>query len=239
MAGALAKPERALDAMEALDDKLPPECGGWRELNKYERAALAFAEYGKENDLSGVFVAMESLMRHPAILAGCSFCHGGLVPQHMTDILRLIYDARRFVDPEHPGRCSKLKSFFGLSGYKSYVRAVKKKTATRSHLAGLGWLISPYRVRLPGLFDYKDPGAFLFRRHQEIYNRIKRAHSDENAALRATWETTQLFLDWIWRLWLAKVNGEALRPELFLRETGEQESFKTFIEKINIAFDKL
>lgn len=160
-------PARVLRLMDEV--RIPGSCGGWHELD--------------DNDLNIYFMAAQTelvspenedqvdyyLRKHPAY-AALTF-----IPTHnkfaALDLLNHILDPRWFVDPAHPDRTSRLRSYLGLRPEvmeKVFLGQPKSKQENRAKLVLNTWSTGDYSSA-----DINNPASFLMRTVRDAEDREK------------------------------------------------------------------
>ena len=230
-------PEYILGRMEEIPSDAG--AGGWRKLEEPEACALVLGTCppptGKISDSFGLQTkTLECLCMHPLVRTGGAFVHGGVIPLSFLSLMIYIYDIRRFNDT------SGMKSFFRLDNPNMLIRFFKQKQATtstvRPSLMFAGWYCSPFR-NLPEEMLCKVPQAFLFRDYFDLRRRYEAKYDGQEAQWMAKWRITVRFMNFIRMLWNTGVSGRAFDPGRFFRREDEVESFRAYINKLDLGLD--
>lgn len=221
-------PDYMLETMDgSAQMKVPPNVGGFRPLTTPEESALylgiaPFDSYGT----SPLFI--KNLTLHPTVGSGIAFAFGGDISDALVKMLAFIYDIRRFVDPEHPTRNSRLKSFFKLATPKPLVQflgsQIVDELTARPSMAMLGWYLHPYHQMSREEHD-ANPAAFLFRDAQVYLDEYSKLYSIDEARPLALWKTTNRFLMFTKMMWVAGVSDNPFVPERFFKRQDESDAF--------------
>ena len=230
----LHKPEYMLDQM---DEKVPigADKGGWRALTDPEAYALIIGTcpppVGNLASLSGLQSAvLESLNLHPFLKAGGDFCHSGVVPLSLLNLMIYIYDINRF------GSFDEMLKFFRLDKPDSLMRFFEQKQATpdtvRPSLVFLAWFASPFRTLQTEILQ-EIPCAFLFIDYMEFWKVYKFKNDEQTSEYLSLWEVTRRFLFFVFSLWKAGVSGEKEYLEKLFARPSEVKAFREYINKID------
>ena len=239
------KPEEVLDQMGQV--KAEPNAGGFRPISDFELTALKYAYHGEGMELSK---APEGFLRlidnHPLVRGGVGFAYvHAALPVALLNLMMVIYDIRRFNDPENPGRYSRLRKFFRLSSPQAMLQLHKQlssageldETGKRIQLVIQAWMGQEYAFSQPNDLD-NIPSAFLFR---HMYERRKSYMSSgveqTRAHIMGCWRANLKFLGFIRSLWLCKVEGSKFEPQKFFNKECEVESFLQYIKKTDKLLD--
>jgi hypothetical protein len=180
-------PAAVLLAIHQIDADAPSR-GGWHRLGCGEAAAYAMADqlaHGRS-----VQECMPQLEAHPAYPA-LSFITR-LDESAVVRLVAAILDPRWFIDPNHPDRAGRLKSYLGLD---SLVARGSTSRRDRRQQVMAAWRSGEPRI------DPTAPGDFLWRYWGGCYWR------EQNHA-RADLATARHFLDFLRWSWL-----DALHPQ--------------------------
>ena len=238
-------PESVLDCMGKI--KAAPSAGGFRRLTEPEFTALSYASQGDGMQLAQ---APESFLRlidsHPLIKGGVGFAYNhAALPVALLNIMMIVYDIRRFNDPEHPGRYSRLKMFFRLGSPQALFKLHAKQSAgselteteNRIQLVIQAWMGQEYAFMQPADLE-KVPNAFLFRHMYAKKKKYMETGMDATKAqLMGCWRANLKFLSFIRALWLSKVEDTKFEPQKFFNREDEVESFLQYIKKVDMLLD--
>lgn len=176
--------DHVLSNMRFCDDA--PCRGGWHELTHREAASYALTD----TNLTDLPRVHQLLRNHPVwprlqILPDID-------PRAVARLLGLLRDPRFYVDPQHPDRLGRLKSYLGLEPFcwQSMLQGVRNTYADRCRLV-------QECLGAPRTFHMQNPAYFLQRerlRHQD----------PQQGTLRAA----QLFVHYLYLNWL-----DALYPQ--------------------------
>jgi hypothetical protein len=152
----LADPEIAIYRSRQL--RLSPSLGGWHRFGEtdypsYKLAALRISE------ADALCARGDALLRgHPA-MRRLRFIAGRHLPA-TAQLLGLMLDPRWFVDPVHPDRTARARSFLGLSHYnqRQYHAGVRSEKARRYGLVTTAWGAASPAGHI------QQPGGFLHRK---------------------------------------------------------------------------
>lgn len=176
---------RRMQRVEAVRSSV----GGWHRLTDEESVTYVMMAVAAASDCNEAAVT-KFVRLHPAYPA-VSFVQG-LDETALGQLLVEIGDPRWFVDPEHPDRASRLRSFVGLSGGRS-----SRVRDARRRLVLQAWK----GQETPA--DITKPGHFLWRARE---SRAEPIIGDLHASRRFL-----AFLAWTW---VDAIATPRIRPEI-------------------------
>jgi hypothetical protein len=199
--------------------------------------AVAFAHDNPPDHIT--FLPMTvygGLYDHPLVRAGVAFATRGGFTTSLIRMMSEIYDIRRFVDPKHPNRASRLRNYFRLTSPK-YLRYDDDDYAPegdgfRATTVAQSWML-PHLIMLPD-DELKDPCLFLYREVAHWRGRLNKKLGRDESLRQGVWRASLRFLSFVYGLWRGAVTGSGFDPIRFFKS---RQLAASYIKYIN-GFDK-
>jgi len=239
------QPKEGIELLEMLAKlDAPASTGGWRSAEQ-DMVCLEVANFNPLTVIMGIDKGLNNdvFKRHPAIREGFLFPFPDGIPLCAMSVLRLVYDLRRFTDPDHARKRFFLRDHFKLLTPQRFFRLVQSEGGVfESEDVPLkimldAWYEQPLNTVDPEAKKAKTGRAFLFRKYRDVVHEMAKNHSEEKAFAYGLWKTTATFCDFLQLTWQAGLGDEEFDPVRFFDDEKTTEEFYTFIKRIDKGLD--
>lgn len=240
-----SQPKEGSDLLELLSKlEAPASTGGWRSAEQ-DLVCLEVASFNPLTSILGIDKGLNSKVfsQHPAIREGFLFPFPDGIPLCAMSVLRLVYDLRRFADPDHARKRFFLRDHFKLLTPQRFFRIFQSEdgsvdsTDVPLKIMLDAWYEQPLNTTDPESKKAKSGRAFLFRKYRDVVNEMTKNHSEEKALAYGLWKTTAMFCDFLQMTWQAGLGDKEFDPARFFDDEKTTEEFYTFIKRIDKGLD--
>ena len=239
------QPKQANDVLELLSKlDAPASAGGWRPAEQ-DLVCLEVANFDPLLSIAGIGSGLDNrvFMQHPAVREGLLFPFPDGMPISAMSVLRLVYDLRRFADPDRSRKKFFLREHFKLMTPQRFFRffASKDRAIQQEDIPVKimldAWYEQPLNATDPEAEKYQSGRAFLFRKYRATVHEMEKNHSEERAIAYGLWKATALFCDFLQLTWQAGLGDKKFDPVRFFEDEKSAEEFYTFIKRVDKGLD--
>ena len=240
-----SQPKEGIELLEMLSGLDAPEStGGWRSAEQ-DLVCLEVASFNPLSAIMGLTNGLNNQVfsQHPAVREGFLFPFPDGIPMCAMSVLRLVYDLRRFTEPDHVPKRFFLREHFKLLTPQPFFGLF------RAEDGGVAFEDAPLKIMLDAWYEQplnaEDPEskkansgrAFLFRKYRDTVADMTKNYNEEKALAYGLWKTTALFCDFLQLTWQAGLGGKGFDPVRFFGDEKTTEEFYTFIKRIDKGLD--
>ena len=239
------QPKESGDLLLLLSQlQAPASAGGWRSADQ-DMICLEVASFDPVLSMLGMNDGLHNtvFMKHPAVREGFLFPFPDGIPIAAMSILRMVYDLRRFVDPERARKKFFLRDHFKLLTPQRFFKLFSSKDGVvESEDVPLkimldAWYEQPLNSTDPKTEKARSGRAFLFRKYREVVHEMEKNHSEDRALAYGLWKTTAMFCDFLQLTWQAGLGELKFDPVRFFDDEKSTEEFYTFIKRVDKGLD--
>lgn len=240
------KPKSLDELLEALThvDGFP-SYGGWRaaeqdlvclKVARFDPLGMTQISNRGGSELSGTVLA-----QHPAVREGFLFPFPDGIPFSAMALLRLIYDLRRFSDPDHPSKKYFLRDYFKLLTPQRFFRFYRdERTRVEDVPVKImldAWYEQPLQEAECNSERFASCRAFLFQKYDKIVNERLASQPLDEALPYALWKVTSIFCDFVQLAWQKGLGDGEFDPAQFFEDEKLTEEFFRFIKRVDKGLD--
>lgn len=239
------QPKEGSDLLELLSKlDAPASAGGWRPAGQ-DMVCLEVANFNPLATVMGIDSGPNDKVfsQHPAVREGFLFPFPDGIPLCAMSVLRMVYDMRRFTDPDNARKRLFLRDHFKLFTPQRFFKIFRSDDGVvESGDVPLkimldAWYEQPLNSVDPNSKRAKAGRAFLFRKYREVVREMEKNHSEEKAIAYGLWKTTAMFCDFLQLTWQAGLGDKEFDPVRFFDDEKTVEEFYTFIKRVDKGLD--